>query len=343
MRYYGNKTKLLTFIEEVVEQTKINGSSTFFDLFSGTSAVGKHFKKKGYRICSNDILEFAFSLAKTYIELNEKPKFNKIKKEFKFSTIDEILNYLNKLEKMEEGFIFKNYSPNGKRRYFTEENALIIDAIRKKIYQWEKDTLINELEYYYLITSLLNAINLVSNVSGTYAAFLKKWDKRALKNIVLKEIQIIESKQKNKVFKKDANELINEIEPDILYLDPPYNCRQYASNYFLLELIAEGWFEKEPVIYGQTGMREYTNQKSKYCSKNFALSELYDLIDKANSKCILLSYNNEGIISEKEILNVLNKKGNVQVFEFEHKRYRSINQNNNDPNKTNEKIYMVSQ
>ncbi|RLD55051.1 MAG: hypothetical protein DRJ01_17205 [Bacteroidetes bacterium] len=343
MRYYGNKTKLLPFIEEVVEQTKINGSSTFFDLFSGTSVVGKHFKRMGFRVCSNDILEFAFSLAKTYIELNKKPTFVYLKSMYKFKSINDILDYLNNLRNKNEGFIFKNYSPNGGRKYFTEENALIIDAIRKKIYQWKKDTLINELEYYYLITSLLNAINLVSNVSGTYAAFLKKWDKRALKKIVLKEIEIIESKQKNKVFKKDANELINEIEPDILYLDPPYNCRQYASNYFLLELIAEGWFEKEPVIYGQTGMREYTNQKSKYCSKNFALSELYDLIDKANSKCILLSYNNEGIISEKEILNVLNKKGNVQVFEFEHKRYRSINQNNNDPNKTNERIYMVSQ
>ncbi len=343
MRYYGNKTKLLPFIEEVVEQTRINGSSTFFDLFSGTSAVGKHFKKKGYRVCSNDILEFAFSLAKTYIELNAIPKFNRLKKEFKFNTINGILSYLNKLDNKDEGFIYKNYSPNGKRKYFTEENAIKIDIIRKQIYEWRKEKLITELEYYYLITSLLNAINLVSNVSGTYAAFLKKWDKRALKKIVLKEIEIIESKQKNRVFKKDANELINEIEPDILYLDPPYNCRQYASNYFILELIAEGWFEKEPVIYGQTGMREYSNQKSRYCSKNYALSELSDLIEKAKSKCILLSYNNEGIIAEEEIVDILNRKGNVQVYEFEHKRYRSINQNNDDPYKTNERIYMVSQ
>ncbi|MDO9577578.1 MAG: DNA adenine methylase, partial [Candidatus Cloacimonadales bacterium] len=325
MRYYGNKTKLLPFIEEVVKQTKINGSSTFFDLFSGTSSVGKHFKKKGFRVCSNDILEFAYSIAKAYIELNRKPEFIGLKIEFKLNSNAEILNYLNELEDKYEGFIYKNYSPKGKRRYFTEENALKIDIIRKQIYEWRKEKLITELEQYYLITSLLNAINLVSNVSGTYAAFLKKWDKRALKKIVLNEIEIIESKQKNLVFKEDANKLINEINPDILYLDPPYNCRQYASNYFILELVAEGWFEQEPIIYGQTGMREYSNQKSKYCSKNFALSELNDLIEKANSKCILLSYNNEGIIAEEEINDILNKKGNVQVFEFEHKRYRSIN------------------
>ena len=68
-----------------------------------------------------------------------------------------------------------------------------------------------------------------------------------------------------------------------------------------------------------------------------------DLIEKANSKCILLSYNNEGIIAEEDIVDILNRKGNVQLFEFEHKRYRSINQNNDDPYKTNERIYMVSQ
>ena len=82
--------------------------------------------------------------------------------------------------------------------------------------------------------------------------------------------------------------------PDILYLDPPYNSRQYASNYLLLELIAEGWFEQEPEIYGETGMRKYDHQKSDYASKNKALNALEDLIlNSTKSKCILLSYNNE--------------------------------------------------
>jgi adenine-specific DNA-methyltransferase len=108
----------------------------------------------------------------------------------------------------------------------------------------------------------LRGINLISNVSGTYAAYLKSWDKRALKPLVLEQVEVIESKNHNKAYKQNANELVKKITPDILYLDPPYNVRQYASNYFLLELIAEGWFDKEPEIYGETGMRKYDHQKS---------------------------------------------------------------------------------
>ncbi len=342
MRYYGNKTKLLPFIEKVVKKTGINVNSTFVDLFSGTSAVGKHFKKLGYKVYSNDNLEFAYTLSKTFIELNELPKFIRLKKELSIKENKKIFDYLNNLKPTEEGFIFQNYSPNGGRKYFSDENALKIDTIRKQIHDWKQNKIINELEYYYLITSLLRAVNLVSNVSGTYAAFLKNWDKRALKPLILKEVEIIPSTQRNKAFKQDANKLIKNLNADILYLDPPYNTRQYASNYFILELIAEGWFDKKPKIYGKTGMREYKMQKSKYCSKLTATSTLSDLIQNVKAKCLILSYNNEGILQKKDILEILSKLGNVEVFESEHKRYRSINQDENDSNRTFERIYLVN-
>jgi adenine-specific DNA-methyltransferase len=141
------------------------------------------------------------------------------------------------------------------------------------------------------------------------------------------EVEIIQSNNKNKAFKEDANELIKNIKPDILYLDPPYNARQYASNYFILELIAEGWFEKKPKIYGKTGMREYEHQKSKYSSKSNALNALEDLVLSASkSKYILLSYNNEGVISQSRIQKTLERVGVVETMYENHKRYKSINQ-----------------
>lgn len=304
MRYYGAKTKLLPFIEEVVKSTGINGTSTFVDLFAGTTSVGQHFKKLGYTVYSNDMLEFSYALSKTYIELNQEPEFKKLKSKLKLkSGLNSLFDFLNKLDTNTQGFIYNNYSPNGERMYFTDENALKIDTFRTLFEEWKDEKLINELEYYYLITSLLRGVNLVSNVTGTYGAYLKTWDNRALKPLILEEVPIIESSTKNKAFKKDANELIKNIKPDILYLDPPYNSRQYASNYFLLELIAEGWFgEKEPEIYGKTGMRNYEHQKSDYCSKNSALSALEDLVlNGSKAKYILLSYNNEGIISQSGI------------------------------------------
>ncbi|MBI5574034.1 MAG: DNA adenine methylase [Elusimicrobia bacterium] len=343
MRYYGAKTKLLPFIEEVVKKTGVNGTSNFVDLFAGTSAVGRHFKKLGYTVISNDTLEFPYAIAKTYIELNEEPQFKKLKSHLKLKNGNEVLfDYVNKLKYRKKGFMFENYSPNGGRKYFSDENALRIDTFRYLFEEWKDENKISELEYYYLITSLLRGVNLVSNVSGTYAAYLKTWDKRALNPLKLAPVEIIPSKNKNKAYKRDANELIKEVHSDILYLDPPYNSRQYASNYFILELIAEGWFNGKPKIYGETGMREYDHQKSKYCSKTSALNSLEDLIlNSTKAQYILLSYNNEGIIPRQAIEQTLSRIGSVEIFTENHKRYRSINQTGEDPQTTSEHLFLV--
>jgi len=123
-------------------------------------------------------------------------------------------------------------------------------------------------------------------------------------------------------------------------LDPPYNSRQYASNYFMLELIAEGWFENEPKIYGFIGMRPYSHQKSDFSRKSTAETALKVLISKVDAKYILLSYNNEGIIDNDKIIEILKHKGKVTVFKKEHKRYRSINQDGSNV-KVNEILYLV--
>ncbi len=343
MRYYGAKTKLLPFIEKAIKSTGVNGTSNFVDLFAGTTSVGQHFKKLGYTIYSNDMLEFSYALSKTFIETNKLPTFKKLKSKLKIKDDNQLIfDYLNNIDSQIEGFIFKNYSPNGDRQYFTDDNALRIDSHRTIIQEWKENSLINELEYYYLITSLLRSVNLVSNVTGTYGAYLKNWDKRALNPLILEQVPIIESSTKNKAFKRDANELVREIKPDLLYLDPPYNSRQYASNYFILELIAEGWFDKEPVIYGKTGMREYEHQKSKYCSKTNALSVLEDLVlFGSKAKYIFLSYNNEGVIKHNDIIKTLKKIGEVETLTKNHKRYKSINQTENDPQITSEFIFKV--
>lgn len=343
MRYYGAKTKLLPFIESVVKSTGVNGTSNFVDLFAGTSAVGRHFKKLGYTVLSNDTLEFSYAIAKTYIELNKEPDFKKLKSHLKLKNGNQTLfDYLNKFKDLRQGFMFENYSPNGGRQYFTDENALRIDTFRSLFEEWKLDKKINELEYYYLITSLLKGVNLVSNVSGTYAAYLKTWDKRALNTLKLEAIEVIPSNNKNKAYKQDANELIKEIPTDILYLDPPYNSRQYASNYFILELIAEGWFDKKPIIYGETGMREYEHQKSKYCSKSSALNTLEDLIlNSTKAQYIVLSYNNEGVIPQNAIEKSLSRIGTVETFTENHKRYKSINQTVKDPQLTFEHLFLV--
>lgn len=321
MRYYGCKTKLLDYIEDVATKLPVKEGAIFFDIFSGTTAVGKHFKRLGFTVYSNDFLEFAYSLAVTNIQTNNIPNFEKL------GLKEDVINYLNNLSG-KVGFITKTYSPyrNNKRQYLSTENAKKVDAIREKIHEWRESKKLSDSEFYYLISSLINAVSLVANVTGTYAAFLKTWDKRAFKTLRLEHGEVFNNKKKNKAFHADANSLVGKYEVDILYLDPPYNARQFASNYFLLELIAEGWFTRIPEIYGNAGMRPYEHQKSDYSISRKAENALSDLINKARAKYILLSYNDEGIIPLQNIKKILKSRGEVIEYKKDHKRYRAINQ-----------------
>src|SRR3990167_5304080 len=271
MRFIGCKDNLLQDIETFVSSHGIRGNS-FCDLFSGTGSVGKHFKKLGYKIISTDLLFFSYVLQKVYIELNRYPQFDKLIKNlglspeketlFTYESVnaEEIIRYLNDLPPI-KGFIYKNYSPEGTaqskyiRKYFTGQNATKIDAVRQKVEEWKRQGLIDDDEYYFLVCAVIEAVPFVANISGTYAAFLKKWDPRAHKTFMLEVPKIIESNQKHIVHNINGLNLLDEVKNiDILYLDPPYNERQYAPNYHILETIAL-W--DNPKIKGVTGMREY--------------------------------------------------------------------------------------
>ena len=345
MRYYGCKDKLLDFIESGVRKTELNHGAKFVDLFTGTTVVAQHFKRLGYTVIANDTLESSYALAKTYIELNSEPKFVGLKKYLGINKVDpnHVIEYLNGL-KPKSSFISKHYCPSGEeaRMYFSDDNGRKIDATREKIQEWKSEKAITELEYYYLITSLLEAVNRISNVAGTYAAYLKKWDPRALKPLTLTTPKVISSKRKNKAVKSDANELVKNLNIDILYLDPPYNGRQYASNYFMLEIIAEGWFgAKEPEVNGKTGINNYDHLKSDYCYKGIAENALSELVGNNKAKYILLSYNNEGLIPNKNIKGILEVAGKVLPLKKTHKRYKSVNQKESDAKTTEEHLYFI--
>jgi adenine-specific DNA-methyltransferase len=204
--------------------------------------------------------------------------------------------------------------------YLSEKNALKIDFIRNTAEDWKNKSLISENEYFYLVAVLIEAIPFVSNISGTYGAYNKFWDKRSLNDLTLKDIDVFNNNKTNKAFNKDGNELIKEISGDILYIDPPYNKRQYSSNYHLLETVAKYDF---PVLKGVTGLRE-EDKKSNYCKKNVVLNSFEDLVSKARFKHIILSYNTEGIMGVNEIETVLRSCGeNYKMYEIPYRRFKS--------------------
>jgi len=122
----------------------------------------------------------------------------------------------------------------------------------------------------------------------------------------------------HEVFNLDANRLIAEIEGDILYMDPPYNHRQYGANYHLLNTIAR-YDEFQPA--GKTGLRSY--ERSRWCIKNQVAAVCEDLISKAKFKHIFLSYNNEGLMSLDEVLRIMSKYGRYELIEQPYQRFKA--------------------
>ncbi|MCQ2013248.1 Dam family site-specific DNA-(adenine-N6)-methyltransferase [Clostridium butyricum] len=322
MRYIGSKVNLLKNIEDVINENIKEEVNVFMDLFSGTGTVGEYFKKD-YTIKSNDILYFSHILQKAKIENNEVPNFNNLRE----VGIEDALHFLETepYNISEDYFITRNYSPymECERMYFTVENAARIDFIRLKINEWKLNGLISDMEYTYILATLIEAVPFVSNISGTYGAYLKKWDKRALGDLKLRRIDVANNHRENKSYNEDSNKIIKEVTGDILYIDPPYNGRQYISNYHLLETIAR---YDSPDIYGVTGLRPYENEKSLYCLKKEVEGALDELIKNANFKHILLSYSTDGLLSEDEIKNIFIKYGiesTYKVYKILYRKYKS--------------------
>lgn len=350
MRFIGNKEKLLDRIYQTVLSTGTE-TGVFCDFFSGTSNVGRFFKEKGFKIISSDLLYFSYVLQKAYIENNKEPEFKKLltkigttKNKLFPSRFDSVREYLNQLEGI-DGFIYQNYTEEGtrdqkyQRKYFIAENGKKIDAIRTKIEEWKDEKLIKENEYFILLAALVESVPFYANISGVYAAFLKNYDPRALKRFEIKSISFYPGTKKHIVYNQNSMKLVSKLNADILYLDPPYNERQYAPNYHLMETIAR---YDSPQIRGVTGMRNYDDQKSDFCNKNNALKALDEIAKTAKYKYLILSYNSEGIMPEESIMSTLKKYGEVVLQNGDYLRFKSNNNGDSKHKKIiQEQLYVL--
>lgn len=313
-RYLGSKQKLLNFIEEVV-LSRTKGVSTVADIFAGTGVVAARFQDLGKKVIVNDILRSNYVAYKTWF--SDEP--------VNYPRIVSIIEELNSIEATEENYVSKHFGD----KYFSMENARKIGAIREKIDTYK----VNKREKAFLLTSLMYAMDKVANTVGHYDAYRKKMD--SLQPIKLQVPKLIETKG-NEIFCEDANNLVKRINADLVYIDTPYNSRQYGDAYHLLENIIE-W--RKPKVEGVAKkMVNRQHIKSDYSTKK--APEVFDnLIQNIKAKYILVSYNNmakkgnsrsNAKISNEEIIASLQKRGTVQIFDTPFQAYTTGRTNIDD-------------
>lgn len=299
-RYLGSKLRLLDFIKNVTEKNTKN-VKTIADIFGGTGVVANMFFQNGENVIVNDILDSNLVSYETF---------------FGSEDIDEpkVQAYIQKMNHLplRSNYVSDNYGD----KYFSADNAKKIGEAREYI---EGLTNINGRERAVLLTSLIYAMDKSANTVGHYDAYRKKMD--TLAPIVFKLPDFNTNTHSTaRIYHEDANRLVKNIEADMVYIDPPYNSRQYGDIYHVLENIID-W--QKPKLYGKAMKpQDRSKTKSKY-STSKAPEAFDELISNINARYIMVSHNNtahkgagrsNAKISNDEIIKSLSKRGNVKVF-----------------------------
>lgn len=301
-RYLGGKSKLLPFFAEVVAD-RLGCPSSFADLFAGTGVVAHSFNAADRPVLANDLLYCNHLSLRCFLGDGG----------LDAADLTPRIAELNGLAP-QAGYATRHFGG----RYFSKENAGRIDAIRDTIARWTQEGEITTSEEAVLITALLYAADRVAHTCGHYDAFRRAPMGGEALSLRLPDFDARDNRH-NRIFNEDANALTRRIEADVLYLDPPYNSRQYSDCYHLLENLAR-W--EKPEVFGAARKMDRAALKSRYCHKD-AAEALDDLVQSAHCRALLLSYNNMGErgndrsnarIADDDILQILRRRGDVEVY-----------------------------
>lgn len=324
-RYLGNKYKLLPFITGVIKENCFD-FDVFTDIFAGTGAVSSAFTNK--QLNTNDIL-FSNYISNTAWFSPE---------DYDTSKLVKLICDYNSLEEYDENYMTQYFSDT----YFSRQVCSKIGHIRQDIENRKNVNDINNREYAILITSLLYAMDRIANTCGHYDAYRKNID---LSNQVL-EMRMLSAQKglnkNNRCYNEDSNELAKNIKSGLVYLDPPYNSRQYCDAYHLVENVAR-W--QKPEVFGVARKMDRSALKSDYCTRS-APKAFNDLISNLDAQYILVSYNNmenkgndrsNARISDKEILDSLNTRGDVLIFT---EGYKAFTTGKSDRSDNQERLFL---
>lgn len=351
LTYMGNKRALLDSIgREIHWIRKKSGIDKLIclDLFSGSGIVARYLKQYSSAVYANDLELYSWVINSCYLSNQS---------EFDAYLYNELLLEIEELIDKQPviGVISENYAPlntnsikDGERAFYTHENAVYIDSMRHYI-----DKCVPENYRKYFLARLLIESSIHVNTAGVFKGFYKDTNtgvgkfggsaENALARIKGKidmSAPILSNfESEYRVYQEDANLLVRNLdEVDVAYLDPPYNQHPYGSNYFMLNLILEN---KMPDNTSKVSGIPVDWNHSAYNRRADALRSMDDLIENIKAKYIVVSYNNEGFISKKEMISMLEKYGKVRTSVITYNAFRGSRNLHNRDLKTNEYLFTL--
>jgi len=327
-RYLGNKYRLLQFIRTLAD-TYCPEIESVCDLFAGTGTVSAAFIDKA--LITNDLLFCNYVCHIAWFT----PENYDMRK------IEAYINEFNRVQITTDNYMSDTFADT----YFSLADCRKIGFIRERIQELYDAGNLTVREWALLITALLYGMDKIAVTCGHYDAFRKVSEfTKHLELATPRARQRRDLNPNNKCYNFDANVLVREVSVDLLYLDPPYNSRQYGLNYHILENVAR-W--QKPVVRGVTRKMACDDVKSAYSTQS-ATQAFEDLIKAADARYIMLSYNNmaekgspasQATMSDADILRILGAKGSVQVFT---EQYRAFSAGRSDIQGNEERVFLCA-
>lgn len=304
-RYLGAKTRLLDFLEQVLH-SEVGPFESFADLFAGTGVVAHRFNRPDVRVTAVDLLRLNEVALRTFLCTTR----------LETTRLELLLQALESLPFESEQYFSSHYG----ERFFSRADAQRLGAMRDQVQRWRMHGEISEGEEALLLTSLLYAADRIAHTCGHYDAY-RLSGKRLTGIQLARPLVEVEANRGNQVWRGDANLWAAQLEAEVVYLDPPYNSRQYSDTYHLLENLI--CWEKPPV-FGKAGKMNRAHLKSRYCSATHAPRAMQELVSSLRCRVIVVSYNNmahkghvrsNACLSDEHLREILATRGKVEVFE----------------------------
>jgi adenine-specific DNA-methyltransferase len=319
VRYIGNKTRLLPFILRTLKRSGIEVGSAH-DAFAGTASVSRALKKNGWRVHSSDLLMSSYVLQRAYVVAE--------------SSGSDLVQRASELADLppREGFMTRHFSPAAGvatqgRMYFTPENAGRIDAAREELEGWREVGKIGADDYYLLLAAIIEGADRVANTAGVYASYMKRWQPNARRAFSIVPELPIKGAQRAEAHLMDATDAARQIgEVDLIYIDPPYNSRQYVAYYHIPEILARGWTDSAPAIRGKVGLLAGNEGRSQWSHGRRVRKLFSALLAASGARQALVSFNSEGHLAPDALQSLLaaaSVDGEVSHFKQSYRRYRA--------------------